>query len=77
MLSKKSMNRNDFKKAIDECGIKNYTLRYYKKGKYGTPEAWLYNNKFFQKGTTNRGLILEEETVKDKEYLKSYLENCF
>lgn len=71
------MNRNDFKKAIDECGIKNYTLRYYKKGKYGAPEAWLYNNKFFKKGTTNRGILLEEETVKNKQYLKSYLENCF
>ena len=25
------MTRNEFKKAIDDCGIKNYTLRYYKK----------------------------------------------
>lgn len=71
------MTRNDFKKAIDECGVTNYTLRYYKKGKYGTPEAWLFNNLLWEKGKIQHGILVEEETIKDKQYLKSYLENCF
>lgn len=69
------MTRNDFKKAIDDCGIKNYTLRYYKKGKYGTPEAWVFNNNLWQKGIIQHGILVEEETLKDKKYLKEYLEN--
>lgn len=71
------MTRNDFVKAVDECGIKNYLLRYYKKGKYGTPEAWVFNNATWKKGEIQHGILIEEETIKDKKYLKEYLENCF
>lgn len=69
------MTKQDFIKAIEECGVKKgvYKMRFITKGKYGTPEAWLYNVAGKSKFDFQHGLLLEEATLKDKEYLKSYL----
>ena len=92
------MKKEDFIKAIEECGITNYKIRYIKNGKYGKPEVWLYNkdntkhqktrykngNLFYlvsQKGNpimeSKPGLLIEEETIKDKNYLEEYIKSCF
>lgn len=67
--------KEDFIKAIEEVGVKKgtYKMRFIAKGKYGTPEAWLYNVAGKSMFDFNHGLLLEEEGLKDKEYLRSYL----
>lgn len=87
--------KTEFIKAIEDCGIKDYKLRYFAKGKYNEPEAWLYpkdNPKQQQMNSRGNylvypngepvmesvsGILITMETLKNKKYLKDYLDNCF
>lgn len=52
--------KEDFIKAIESIGAKDYKLRYIAKGKYGEPEAWLYpkNNPKQEKVKVKNGSIV-------------------
>lgn len=61
--------KEEFIKAIESLGIKEYKSRYIENGKYGEPEMWLY--KKFLCGT--HGYLITKETIEDKDYLREYL----